>query len=349
MANFLKERQIGVISQTSLLLSSDEKVRFILALLKVIQRPDDRLAKSEALYLFYKVVKRQIPNPQVNQQIQEIIAKSVLAFYDKFSQEGYSIPLNKLLNFNLYEMTEQLLGTFQIYNQQSKPEYVFRLLDVILQFSLQKSATLADFLEYWEEKKNVLSINTPKDDNAVIVTTIHKSKGLEYPVVILPFADWSFVPRFNQTMWVNLESDIFEFNIHGETKRLKTAILNMKESLKDASVATQYTNEMQKIFIENMNMLYVAFTRAVERLYIYTKAGKFDNKGDQKGMNYLIFEYLMQKDLWDTEQTKYIIHQSTTQPKTVQEETQDNVFYIEDLITTDVHRKLRIKGKKKVK
>ncbi len=348
IAQFLKAHQIEVISQTSLLLASDDKVRFLLALLKVIHRPEDKLAKSEALYLFYKVVKRQIPDSDTNLEIQEIVNASILAFYQKISEKGYHLNFTRLQALTLYELVEKLIGIFDLLREQSRLEYLFRFLDVILQFNLQKNATLGDFLEYWEEKKNNLSINTPKDLKAVTVTTIHKSKGLEYPVVILPFADWNFTPRFGQTMWLKLPADFPALHIQEKNRKLQTALVTINQKLERTPVVEQYRSEMQKTFIENVNMLYVAFTRAVDRLYMLAKHQDFSKKGAQKGVNYLIYLYLLEQELWQEEQRDYVISQG--QARTPVPETNEDTpeaFYIEEFVSTDIHKKIRPKRAKK--
>ncbi len=343
VANFLKKNGIDVLSQTSLLLNSDEKVRFLVALLKVIQKPDDRLARSEAMYLFYKVVKQITPTPQINQAIIEIVAQPVIAFYDKFTEEGYDLHYARLQSLNLYELTEKLIEVFQLMQGQARLEYLFRFLDVILQFKLQTNTTLEAFLEYWEEKKEVLSINIPKDLDAVNVTTIHKSKGLEYPVVILPFADWSLVPNNQATLWVELPEDLskeFEIEVAKNKRQLRTALIGLKKELSYTPIASQYEAELQKAFLENTNMLYVALTRPVQRLYITSKKEEFEQASKQQSVGYLFYLYLLGKELWDKEQGQYLISEGNA-ANGEEHGTADDYFYVEDFVSTDIHRKLR--------
>jgi ATP-dependent exoDNAse (exonuclease V) beta subunit len=347
LAKYLKEKGIEVVSQDSLSLASDEKVRFLAAFLKVIHKPEDKLAKSEAMYLFYKVIKREIPNPQKNVEIQEVLNKSIIAFYEKLNEEGYPLNYLKLNSLNLYELVERLLGTFGLLQNQNKLEFVFRFLDVILQFNLQKQSTLGDFLEYWEEKKESLSINATPNPQAVIVTSIHKSKGLEYPIVIVPFADWSFTPRTGSTMWVDIREAAFWFfsNQENYEKILPVALVNLNKDLENSILAQQYLDEMEKMFIENVNMLYVAFTRPIYRLYVISRMESFDKESGQKSIAYLIYLYLLLKDKWNPDVRQYCLKEGIL-PNLSPPETEDNIFYIEEFISTEVHKKLKRKGKK---
>jgi ATP-dependent exoDNAse (exonuclease V) beta subunit len=352
IANLLKDNKIDVISQDSLTLISDDKVRFLVAMLKVIHRPEDRLSKSEALYLFYKVVKGIIPDPHTNQAIKDIIGQSIIAFYARISAEGYPIHYPKLQAMNLYELIEKLIGIFRLLHNQPKLDYLFRFLDVILQFNLQKDATLGDFLEYWEERKNNLSINSPKDQNAVTVTTIHKSKGLEYPIVIFPFVDFLFTPKKGATMWVHLEDEVFNFYQDETLKILQTALVSINKKLENTPVADQYIAEMQKNFIESLNLLYVAFTRAVQGLYIFTKNEDFERHNDPKKagpttVNFLLFLYLLNVNKWESGQTKFVLAESTQAQNQHSLHSEEEVFLIEEFITTEVHKKLRRRGRKK--
>jgi ATP-dependent helicase/nuclease subunit A len=349
LANFLKEQDIEVVSQDSLTLISDEKVRFLASFLKVIHRPEDKLAKSEALYLFYKVVKHEIPNPQTNHEIQQILNKSIIAFYEKLNQEGYAINYTKLNSLNLYEIVEKLISIFKLLQNQSKLEFIFRFLDVILQFNLQKQSSLSDFLDYWEEKKHSLSINAAPNPNAVTVTSIHKSKGLEYPIVILPFADWSFIPRTGSTMWVDISAENLSFISTappwvGMEKVLPVGLVNINKNLENTGIGKQYLAEMEKTFIENINMLYVAFTRPVYRLYIFSKMADFGKDSGQKNINYLIYLYLLYKNEWDENQRIYPIKESGNQVQSEAKVEEADIFYIEDFVSAEFTKKIKRKG-----
>ncbi len=353
IANFLTEKGYQVISQDSLTLISDEKIRFIISLLKVLYRPEDRLAKAEILYSFYRVVKGQNPNEDLNNQIQQLVSQPITALFDKLAEEGHPTNLPKLQSLNLYEMTETLIGVFDLLATQTHLEYLFRLLDIILEFTKQNNATLGDFLDYWEQNKHKLSVNSPPNEGAITVTTVHKSKGLEYPATIVPFLDFSFEPKTGANMWVRLPEDGFTFEVGKKNLMLSAGLVGIKKDLGETPIAPQYHSEMQKQFIETLNILYVAFTRPVHRLYIVSKLDDFEKESGQKRVSYLLYLYLLLKQVYNPDKTEYILQQGKPLPTTAQgqarqDEEEDDTFWVDELIVTDIHKRLKIKkrGKK---
>ncbi len=358
IANYLKQEGINVTSQNSLLLKSDNKILFIIALLKVFHQPDNKLAKSDALYLYHKIIKNKAPNVADNLEIKEILDKSIVKFYEKFQNDGYSLNLARLSALNLYELIEKLMGIFDLFNNQPKTEYLLRLLDVVLEFSLQKQATIAEFLEFWEKKKGNLSINAPADRNAVIITTIHKAKGLEYPIVIMPFTDWGYLPSHKNTVWVHFESPLTPKggtnnpNVRG----LRVGLVNLKKELQHTSLAPQYMAEKEKLFLESLNILYVGFTRPVHKLYILAtledfnkrltpkKKGEEKDFGDIPSVNFWLYLYLLRNNLWDDNVSHYILKNSEINPEKAPND-EENIFWVDELVVTDTHKTLKLNRK----
>src|SRR5690606_32563757 len=138
--------------------------------------------------------------------------------------------------------------------------YVQTFLDIVLEQNLKKQATIDDFLNYWKENCGKLSIPSP-DGNAIQIMTIHKSKGLEFPVVILPFADENYSHGPKDKLWVENELEEIELP--------KVLVDNSKSVENYSENASQIlTQKTQEELLDNVNILYVALTRAEEQLYI---------------------------------------------------------------------------------
>ena len=134
-------------------------------------------------------------------------------------------------------------------------------IDLSNQLLLNDNFSMIELLEYFDEKSKKLTVeNTPK--NAIQILTIHKSKGLEFPVVIIPFTNWDTKNTLDSPYtWihdVSVENRILDLFI-GEMSR-KSLIHLDKEHL--------YNKEQEEVLLDTLNLYYVAFTRAVDQLYI---------------------------------------------------------------------------------
>ncbi|KOY84864.1 hypothetical protein AD998_00720 [bacterium 336/3] len=272
IATLLKEKGFSIISVDSLVISADEKVNFLVSMLKVIANPENNLAKSEALYLFYKTILKLIPTQEQNEAIRKAVYSknaSLNNFLELFSDKGYFIDYNYLQSLSLYEMTEELLRIFRILQEHpTRLEFIFKFLDWVIEFERQKKHHLDDFITEWHKKKHSVAVDIPADSDAITITTIHKSKGLEYPVVILPFADWGTKADYRNSIWV--DSDDFDLPIHNQQK--PSHLLVRMKSSKVKTIANHQQEENYKHILENLNLLYVALTRPVNMLYIIGKS-----------------------------------------------------------------------------
>ncbi|MGD1839549.1 MAG: UvrD-helicase domain-containing protein [Thermonemataceae bacterium] len=348
IATYLKERGIEVVSADSLLLASDEKVNFLIALLKVIENPENSLAKSEALYLFYKIFLCKLPDTATNKAIRHIVydeKATVEDFYRKLGEEGYWIDYAQIQALGIYEIVEELLITFQIYERYPyKLAYIFRFMDWVLEYSTLQSNHLTDFLEEWELKKGSLCVSAPKDSKAVTITTIHRAKGLEYPIVILPFADWQVIPPNWDSMWVNIEQS--DLPLAQEKKqKLKHTLINMRKSIKDEAIGQQLTSEQEKSILENLNLLYVAFTRPVYMLHVLTKNPT--EYRDQNTVSQWLKSFLENKvnsqgePFWNPSQLFYKFGEG--QPTTRPHNTSDDApYFLNRIISTNTHKKWKL-------
>ncbi|MFD2244729.1 UvrD-helicase domain-containing protein [Pontibacter ruber] len=345
IANFLKERKYDIISQDSLSLQFAEVINLIIALFRVFNRPNDTLAKSEALYLVCAVALETIPDTEMTQTIARIAnEKDPQAFFDQLRILGFDVKERETGNLSIYELTEQLVRIFDLLGHNNECEYLFRFLDLVLEYSLKNSNNLNNFLAYWEVQKERLSINTPKDRNAITITSIHKSKGLAYPIVIIPFADWSTEPQTRALMWSQLPEEV------SVTGKLRSVAVNISSKLETTVLGQQYSTEIEKTFIENLNMLYVALTRPIDRLYLIGNGKDLQDdkkaakalEGTAKNVSHLLYRYLVYKEMWQPGQFCYQLHKGKERQHHTQLNT-ENTYFLEHLVTTDWAQRLQLK------
>jgi ATP-dependent exoDNAse (exonuclease V) beta subunit/very-short-patch-repair endonuclease len=139
--------------------------------------------------------------------------------------------------------------------------YVQYFLDIVLERDVRNQAGISDFLNFWDKNAEKFSIPSPEGKNAVRIMTIHKSKGLEFPVVIMPFAEEDYNRKPKDKLWLNADGDTF-----GLSKVLIDNSSAVEGFGEDASVV--YNQKKQEDLLDNINVLYVALTRAEEQLYV---------------------------------------------------------------------------------
>jgi ATP-dependent exoDNAse (exonuclease V) beta subunit len=267
LANFLTENGIPILSSETLLIQNATEVKLLIALLRYLKNPKDDESKVYFLYFIAKYLQSEVP-----------IHDFILAAKDKNSEEleaflktiGIEISFKNCKKKSLYEAVEILIATFL--NDKVNTSYLQYFLDLVLEKDVKVQSSIADFLEYWDKIGYQKSIPSPEGTNAVRIMTIHKSKGLEFPVVIFPFAEENFSSKPKDKLWIPLEDANVNFS--------KALINNRKE-------VETYGNEAKAIFqtknqeeiLDTINVLYVALTRAEEQLYVISNKMKLKKDG----------------------------------------------------------------------
>jgi ATP-dependent exoDNAse (exonuclease V) beta subunit len=342
VANELKEQNYNVISSDSLSLGSSDAINLVMAFMKVVQNPDNALAKYEGIYLYYRVVLNKIPNTQENKGIKEIIdSKNISAFFELVS---YKLIPTALQQMTLYEIAEKLLQTFHLFQHDKELDFIFRFLDVVLEFQNMRSTHLTDFIVFWENKKNSLSISSPAGQNAITVTSVHKSKGLEFPVVIIPYCHWTTDTGMYSTRWFDLTEEILPELLLEQAdepeKYLATAPLQMVRDLEKTQLLQQYKDEKEDTFLESLNMLYVALTRPKDRLYLIVKSdiSKFD-----KTVGNMLYQYAQCPDIDPTEGLVYVVTEGHNKVISQEKEHISNAITIQGIQSSERSQTIQLK------
>ncbi len=326
LANELNARQIPLVSADSLSLQFSDPVKWLVALMRLLHRPDQLLLRYEVLYLFSRVVQGVFPNDTQTEALRAVAEQPDIAhLYAHLAEAGYAVHPELLTQLNVYELTEKLAYQFGLFDQPAHSPFLFRFLDEVLTFGSRQSGHLADFLHYWETVQHKISVGAGATADAISIQTIHKAKGLEYPVVIVPFANWSAAPITNSSIWLDLETveavSLGVAKAHGQVARLLNAPTTINQKLTEGptTVAAQYADELTRTFLENMNMLYVAFTRPINRLYIISERKEFDKAASQKTIAYWLYAYLRDSEAvrvcgcgWEDSRSSYVLSDCPT-------------------------------------
>nr|WP_281380730.1 3'-5' exonuclease [Rhabdobacter roseus] len=357
LANALREKGYPLISEDSLSLAYARSVSLLVAFMKVLHTSDNRLARYEAAYLFHQVVLEQVPTAAQHEAIRSMCAEKGLGtFVRYFGELGVELNAFRLRQLSVYELCEQLITSFRLFEHQTENAYLFRFLDVVLDFGTRRSNHLGDFLTYWESAKDKLSITIPANADALRITTIHRSKGLEYPVVIVPYAHWSFTPNPQlDRLWVDLEAiknqelALAETTEEGEvlTRRMLSSVVSVVSDLDKTGLKTQYQDEKTRTLVENLNLLYVAFTRPIQRMYLLARQEKDWNKyGAPSKVSRWLYDYLGHPDAepgWQEGQSCYVLSPGSGPLRHAHRDGEAIPHRLSTLISTDRTKSLRLR------
>lgn len=287
LADYLTQHQIPIISSESLLLKSNPKIRFLIRLLQLQNQPIDMDLAYEILsFLSLGMANRHLFISQHLENPSELLKSSF----------GYD--LEKLRTLSVFDGTEYAIKLFDLAPESDG--YINHFMDVVMEVEQKEGVGVPVFLNYWEKKKDRLSIAAPAAVNAVQIMTVHKAKGLEFEVVIFPFANANIYKDIDPKLWLPVESSSFNgFEEVLITK--KQEVINYSSIAKDL-----YHEEQQKLELDAFNVLYVALTRAVKALFIITKKD-VTKTGDHKPSYYsgLFIHYLKEKGLWNDTKNEY--------------------------------------------
>jgi len=321
IADYLSQHQVPIISSETLLINNSPKVVFINDFLALLMQPENNEIKIKVLnylaILFSVKDKHDFFSKHINLSI-----KALLKSFDVFN---VFVDVGNLLQLPLYDLAETIVRRFSLVKTSNA--YIQFYLDVVLDFSQKKGSDISGFLIHFENKKESLSIISPQGQNAVQIMTIHKSKGLEFPVVIFPYADLDIYSELESKKWFSLDKDKYNGFSH--------TLLNYNKDFENYGdeglrIYNKHKSEKQ---LDNINLLYVALTRPVEQMHIISTKN-ISSKGIVNTNKYsgLLISYLQHLGLWNDSELNYSFGDSKTLSKHVLVEKE--TFFQDTFIST---------------
>jgi ATP-dependent exoDNAse (exonuclease V) beta subunit len=296
VANFLTEQGVPLLSSETLMIQNATEVRFIIQVLKYLKNSSDIDAKAHFLHYLGLYAQDHLPVHDFIAKGKELVQET--EFEHWLLQFNLDLSFQNLRKKSLYEAVEIMVSKF-LNPKLRTSSYVQYFLDIVLERDIRNQAGVADFLDFWDKSADKFSIPSPEGTNAVRIMTIHKSKGLEFPVVIMPFAEEDYSRKPKDKLWLNAEE----------------ATVGLPKVLIDNSSAVEgfggdalelYTIKKQEELLDNINVLYVALTRAEEQLYIISSKN-LSSKGEVPKNNMCAFfvNYLLEQGVYKEEILEY--------------------------------------------
>lgn len=307
LANYLTEKQIPILSSETLLIENATEVKLIINLLRYLKSNENKEAKAHFLYFASGTQTEMAKHDFIAQGMEQPTEDALEQWLE---HHNIYISFKNCRKKSLYEAVESIIDAF--IKEKSNQSYVQYFLDLVLERDIRTQSGIADFLEYWDKNGSKFSIPSPEGNDAVRIMTIHKSKGLEFPVVIFPFAEEDYSRSRRSKLWLEMDDDTFEF---------QKALIDSSRAVNDygEKAAELYNIKEQEELLDNINILYVALTRAEEQLYIISNRN-FTRTGElaKNNMSSYFIEYLMDKSVFDNQVAEYefgaITRLSTPQP-----------------------------------
>lgn len=295
VANYLTEQGIPLLSSETLMIKNATEVRFIIHLLKYLKNNSDKESKAYFLYYLAQNSQDKLPiNDFIAQGMGHVNEKDFETWLESFN---VSLSFQNIRKKSLYEAVEVIVSKFL--NPKNSNSYVQYFMDIVLERDIRNQAGISDFLNFWDKNSEKFSIPSPEGKNAVRIMTIHTSKGLEFPVVIMPFAENEYSKDPKPKLWIQAEEE--DFGLPKVLIDNSSAVEGFGEA-----AAEVYNQKKQEELLDNINVLYVALTRAEEQLYVISNMN-LSNKGEIPKNNMCAFfiNYLANKGDFDENKLEY--------------------------------------------
>tara|TARA_A100000171_G_scaffold52335_1_gene70210 strand:- start:1363 stop:4539 length:3177 start_codon:yes stop_codon:yes gene_type:complete len=291
LSTYLMEKGVTIVSSETLLLQFSPVVQCIINALTFAVFPAYEMAKVSFLEYIHDTFEPNIPKHDF---LSELLPLEEHHFSEKLKTHGITFSLTEIGSKSLYQSSEYIIHALGL--NKNADAYLFTFLDFVLDFESNPQAGKINFLEHWEQKKGTASIPARTTKNAVTVMTIHKSKGLEFPVVLFPYADTDIYGEINPKAWFPIAHEQFD-----------EVLINYKNEVEAYGETGQrmYEERRNTLELDNFNLLYVTLTRAVEQLYIYAEKPKRQISDPPKDFSQVFIAFLMDQNKWNDEQALY--------------------------------------------
>lgn len=284
-----------VISADSLYIANSLIVKILINAMKYINNSADIIAKIEMMRTYCIVSGKDIDDDGIfKAATDEDLPKELLP-------QGFDDIMKSYSDLPLYDLCEKIVSCFSLQKFTGDSEYLRTFEDCVLDFTKTFSSDLNRFVKWWDESGNRTAIQPSDEQNAVSIMTIHKSKGLDFSIQFVPFCNWEMEEVNNMQdnyIWVKCpEGSSFA--------SLPVLPVRYSSRLAGSHFASEYLKEKRDMYVDSLNLLYVALTRAVDELHIYCPMPDIE-KNSIKTVGDLLYYTITEKNTTDGNTVKLL-------------------------------------------
>lgn len=265
IANYFTEKRpdVTIVSDEAFRLDRSIAINTIVAALRFLHDSDDKITKACLIKYYRQNVKQEdIPLFDMLQDMDSM----------EFLPKDFADNIGMLKELPLYDLVEKLYAIFHLDKLQNENAYVCAFFDYLSTYINDMSADLAGFLQEWDDNMHAKKIQTDEADGIQLIS-IHKSKGLEFDNVIVPFCNWKLEMYHGNYIWCRPQTLPYS--------KIPLIPINYSPKLANSIYADDYKKEHMQNTIDNLNLLYVAFTRAGKNLFVI---GKRDDRNSRSAL-----------------------------------------------------------------
>lgn len=253
---FDKNTKYKIVSDEAFRMDASLAISMMINALRVISNKDDKIALAQLAVSYQReVLKREI-------NLNDILMSDL----NSFLPLAFTENIKKLSLYPLYKLLEKLYLIFNLKKIDNQDAYLCAFYDSITDYLQNNSSDISSFINAWEDKLCAKTIPSG-EIQGIRILSIHKSKGLEYKTVLLPFCDWKMENETNDNVvWCNPTASPFD--------DLDLLPINYSSSMEESIYKNDYLEEQLQLWVDSLNILYVAFTRAENNLIVWANMDK---------------------------------------------------------------------------
>ena len=245
---FDKELHLSVVSDEAFRLDASLAICMLMDALRCLSNPENRIAEA-ALMENYKLQMTNDEQPKFT---------TATPLPEAFTSRRETLRL-----MPLYELLEELFSIFGMSRIEKQDAYLFSFFDAVTEYLQSNSSELDSFIRYWDETLCSKTIPSGEMDG-IRIFSIHKSKGLEFHTVLIPFCDWKLENETNnQLVWCVPPEEPYN--------AISLVPVNYSTTMAESIYRQDYLHERLQLWVDNLNLLYVAFTRAGKNLILWSR------------------------------------------------------------------------------